>query len=175
MVDDYNTHMGGVDVSDQLVRYYGYPHRLSNDYNNYNLHRFVKWWKRVFHHPVRSACPIVNANILCNELSGTPINQLDFRVSIISSLLEGRALNLPQRHYAPTMELPTRLSERPFPIKLILHMVDVHNVKFVDQGLKLIINVKSVLKFIIQYFTTTEVNLLFSVSPGYVNISLCLA
>ena len=27
MIEDYNTHMGGVDVSDQLVLYYGYPHR----------------------------------------------------------------------------------------------------------------------------------------------------
>ena len=26
LVDDYNSHMGGVDISDQLVKYYGYPH-----------------------------------------------------------------------------------------------------------------------------------------------------
>ena len=81
---------------------------------NYNLR---KWWKRVFYHLLDLS--IVNANILYNELSGTPINQLDFRVSIISSLLEGHTLNLPQRHYAPTRELPTRLSERPFPIKIV--------------------------------------------------------
>ncbi len=35
MVEDYNKHMGGVDMSDQFVLYYGYAHR-----NN-------KWWKSV--------------------------------------------------------------------------------------------------------------------------------
>ena len=33
VVVDYNKHMGGVDRSDQLVMYYGFPHRS------------VKWWK----------------------------------------------------------------------------------------------------------------------------------
>ncbi len=28
LIDEYNKHMGGVDTSDQLVKYYGYPHRL---------------------------------------------------------------------------------------------------------------------------------------------------
>ena len=28
LIHEYNSHMGGVDISDQLVRYYGYPHRL---------------------------------------------------------------------------------------------------------------------------------------------------
>ena len=27
IIDDYNIHMGGVGRSDQLVTYYGYPHR----------------------------------------------------------------------------------------------------------------------------------------------------
>ena len=86
--------------------------------NYKGLHRSVKWWKRVFYHLLDLS--IVNANILHNELSGTRMNQLDFRVStIISSLLEGHALNLPQCYYAPTRELPTRLSEKPFPIKIV--------------------------------------------------------
>ncbi len=50
MVEDYNKHMGGVDMSDQFVLYYGYAHR-----NN-------KWWKRVFFH-LLDLC-IVNAHIL---------------------------------------------------------------------------------------------------------------
>lgn len=28
LIHEYNSHMGGVDISDQLVRYYGYPHGL---------------------------------------------------------------------------------------------------------------------------------------------------
>eukprot|EP00731_Ephydatia_muelleri_P006034 Em0003g282a len=32
MIDEYNKHMGGVDLSDQLVLYYGYSHRQ------------IKWW-----------------------------------------------------------------------------------------------------------------------------------
>ena len=33
---EYNKYMGGVDLGDQLLTYYGYPHRT------------VKWWKRAF-------------------------------------------------------------------------------------------------------------------------------
>ena len=33
LVNDYNTHMGGIDMSNQLILYYGYPHRLEN-WNN---------------------------------------------------------------------------------------------------------------------------------------------
>ena len=35
---EYNKYMGGVDVSDQLITYYGFPHFSQ------------KWWKRVFYH-----------------------------------------------------------------------------------------------------------------------------
>ena len=34
-VVEYNSHMGGVDLSDQLVTYYNF------------VHRTVKWWRRV--------------------------------------------------------------------------------------------------------------------------------
>jgi len=33
MVDEYNQYMGGVDKSDQLLSYYGFPHRT------------IKWWR----------------------------------------------------------------------------------------------------------------------------------
>ena len=32
LIEEYNSNMGGVDLSDQLVLYYGYPHRLANWY-----------------------------------------------------------------------------------------------------------------------------------------------
>ena len=34
---EYNKYMGGVDRGDQLLTYYGYPHRT------------VKWWRRAFY------------------------------------------------------------------------------------------------------------------------------
>ena len=118
LVNDYNTHMGGVDMSDQLILYYGYPHRLEN-WNNILItliYRSVKWWKRVFFHLVDLS--IVNANILYNEVSNKPMAQLDFRIAIILSLLEGHSPRVQQCHYVPNRELPMRLTERPFPEKI---------------------------------------------------------
>ena len=47
MVEQYNTYIGGVDKSDQLLSYYGFSHRT------------VKWWRRAFFHLVDNV--IVNA------------------------------------------------------------------------------------------------------------------
>ena len=58
---------------------------------------------------------IVNANILYNQVSSRPLNQLDFRIQIAAALLEGHTSPLDRRHVAPTRELPLRLSERAFP------------------------------------------------------------
>ena len=101
MIDDYNLHMGGVDKSDQLVLYYGYSHRSQ------------KWWKRVFFHLLDLA--IVNASILYNTVAEKSLTQLDFRLSIVASLLEGHKRLVDRRHVAPTRVLPMRLSERAFP------------------------------------------------------------
>ena len=102
MVDSYNQYMGGVDKADQLILYYGFPHHST------------KWWKRVFFHMIDLA--IVNANILYNQVSPKPLNQLDFRIEIASGLLHGHiSPPLDRRHIAPTRELPLRLTERPFP------------------------------------------------------------
>ncbi len=59
MLENYNQHMGGVDMSDQYVLYYEYAHR-----NN-------KWWKRVFFH-LLDLC-IVNSHILYNLQTPSPI------------------------------------------------------------------------------------------------------
>lgn len=89
LVDDYHSHMGGVDVSDQLVCYYGYPHRS------------VKWWKRFFFHLLDLSA--VNANILYN-LEADKMTQLDFRVAVIGSLLEGHSFITQNRYYTPNKE-----------------------------------------------------------------------
>ena len=50
MIAEYNTYMGGVDIADQLVTYYGFSHCCR------------KWWKRVFFH-LLEVC-MVNAYIM---------------------------------------------------------------------------------------------------------------
>ena len=50
---EYNRHMGGMDLSDQMIRYYSFSHRS------------VKWWKHVFFHLIDTT--IFNAYILYNQ------------------------------------------------------------------------------------------------------------
>ena len=60
LVEEYNTYMGGVDKSDQLLSYYGFSHRT------------VKWWRRAFYHLLDVAS--VNAFILYTE-SNQPLGR----------------------------------------------------------------------------------------------------
>uniref|UniRef100_A0A1X7VHC6 PiggyBac transposable element-derived protein domain-containing protein n=1 Tax=Amphimedon queenslandica TaxID=400682 RepID=A0A1X7VHC6_AMPQE len=75
VVEDYNQHMNGVDLSDQMVLYYGYGHRA------------VKWWKRPFFHFID--LELVNANILYNEGTWKPLPHIKFRIAIVKGLLKG--------------------------------------------------------------------------------------
>ena len=50
VVEEYNTYMGGVDKSDQLLSYYGFSHRT------------VKWWKQAAFHTLDVA--VVNVYIV---------------------------------------------------------------------------------------------------------------
>ena len=56
LVHDYNSHMGGVDISDQLVRYYGYPHRLPKKKMKFNNETFYNYFTQV--------CQMVEKSIL---------------------------------------------------------------------------------------------------------------
>ena len=66
VVEQYNTYMGGVDKSDQLLSYYGFSHRT------------VKWWRRAFYHLLDEAN--VNAYILyaASSQPGTKLNHENF-------------------------------------------------------------------------------------------------
>ena len=87
-------------LGDQLVIYYGFSHRS------------VKWWKRCFFHLLDLS--LVNSHILYKAVTSSRITQLDFRLSVAKSLLEG--LERPrQRHHEPSPQLPVRLTERAFP------------------------------------------------------------
>ena len=57
---------------------------------------------------------IVNANILYNSKSEKKMSQLDFRISLITGLLEGHALQPANHYHNPNTDLPRRLTERHF-------------------------------------------------------------
>ena len=87
-------------LGDQLVLYYGF------------FHRSVKWWNRCFFHLLDLS--LVNSHILYKAATSSRMTQLDFRLSIAKSLLEG--LECPcQHHHEPSPQLPVRLTERAFP------------------------------------------------------------
>ena len=72
---EYNRHMGGVDLSDQLTSYHSFGHRT------------VKWWRRVFFHLIDTT--IVNAYILYKEStqSTRKLTHVNFRVELAKGLL----------------------------------------------------------------------------------------
>ena len=58
---------------------------------------------------------LVNANILYNSVTSTPLTHMEFQLSVTTSLLEGHNPPTDQCVSAPAHELPLRLTERPFP------------------------------------------------------------
>lgn len=73
MITAYTNFMGGVDVADQLVTYYGFAHCSK------------KWWKRAFFH-LLEVC-MVNAYILYSS-SHQSISHVDFILTVARELLE---------------------------------------------------------------------------------------
>ena len=87
-------------TGDQLILYYGFSHRS------------VKWWKRAFFHLFDLA--LLNSHILFQVATSSKTSQLEFRISVATSLLEG--LEYPcRRHHDTATELPVHLTERTFP------------------------------------------------------------
>ena len=66
-VYQYNRYMGGVDCSDQLIKYYNV------------LRQTKKYWKTLFLHSIDIA--VVNAYLLHRELVEKPMSQYEFRVT----------------------------------------------------------------------------------------------
>ena len=87
-------------LGDQLVLYYGYSHRS------------VKWWKRIFFHLLDVS--LVNSHVLYKAETKSSISQLDFRIAVAQSLLEGLERPRP-RQATRGSETPLRLTERAFP------------------------------------------------------------
>ena len=143
VVKDYNKNMGGVDKSKWLLQFlhdslivfwksFGsimvYSHVPALEFHchstcilltGYQLilyygfsHRSVKWWKRAFFHLFDLA--LLNSHILFQVATSSKTSQLEFRISVATSLLEG--LEHPcRRHHDTATELPVHLTERAFP------------------------------------------------------------
>ena len=111
MIDEYNTYMGGVDKSDQLLSYYGFNHRT------------IKWWKRAAFHLLDLA--IVNAYILYRQSQQDKyLTHEQFRLKLAKQLLLTSGIDttmnpgssLSQRR--TSLPPQARLTERHFPSKL---------------------------------------------------------
>ena len=73
-VVQYNKFMGGVDRGDQLLSYYGFPHRT------------VKWWRRAFFFLFDAA--IVNSYIMyCMAVTGRRLSHEQYRITLAKQLL----------------------------------------------------------------------------------------
>lgn len=98
----YTQYMAGVDISDQQTSY------------NMVSHRMLKWWKKVFICNLLEVC-MANTKVIYKQLRGNAhVNAEQFRLNVISGLLEGYAR--PQRSFSrPTSNPPSRLTERHFP------------------------------------------------------------
>ena len=101
VIEEYNKFLGGADLSDQMILYYGYAHRSK------------KWWKRAFFHLI-DLC-ITNANVLYNITATKILTQFDFRLEIATGLLDGFHRRTQQRYISPHTDIPLRLTQRPFP------------------------------------------------------------
>ena len=73
VIYEYNTYMGGVDKSDQLLSYYPFTHRT------------LKWWKRAFFHLLELA--MVNAYIMytLSIQRGKRLNHQQFRQELVTN------------------------------------------------------------------------------------------
>ena len=68
-VVEYNRYMGGVDKGDQLLSYYGFPHRT------------VTWWRRAFYFLLDAT--IVNSYILYSKtVQGRRLSHEQYRITL---------------------------------------------------------------------------------------------
>lgn len=107
---EYNKYMGGVDRGDQLLSYYGYPHRTR------------KWWRRAMFFLIDAA--IVNSYIMyCQKHQGRHLTHENFRVELAKDLLraartQAPSTDSPHGPHRQTLSPVSRLTERHFPGQL---------------------------------------------------------
>lgn len=104
MAEDYNAHMNGVDVLDQKLGTYMFPHKCA------------KWYMTIFHR-VREVA-LVNGYILYQRsrpANEKPLPPRIFREQVIDGLLEGWNISDQTKRGRPSLLVkPGRLTERHF-------------------------------------------------------------
>ena len=107
---EYNKFMGGVDHGDQLLSYYGFPHRT------------VKWWRREFFFLFDAA--IVNSYTMYCTINTRHRSHEQFRITLAKQLLNAASqpCSLPATsshgpRHQPLQPL-ARLTERHFPAQM---------------------------------------------------------
>lgn len=104
IAETYNEHMGGVDILDQKLGTFAYPHKCS------------KWYHTIYHRCREVA--VVNAYILYQKDKGCDaVPPKAFRQKIIDGLLEGFTRKSVRRGRPSNTEQPARLTERHFVTK----------------------------------------------------------
>ena len=109
---EYNKYMGGVDLADQLLSYYGFGHRT------------VKWWRRAFFFLLDMA--VVNGYILYTQQNPDKKGRLtheQFRIQLARDLLYAAGVDIQagSDHHGPRRQFlqpAARLTERHFPTSL---------------------------------------------------------
>ena len=104
---EYNRHMGGVDLSDQMISYYSFSHRT------------VKWWKRVFFHLIDTT--IVNAYILYSQStqSSRKLTHVNFRIELAKGLLQQAGEEIEALSTDPRLQSGTRSDAIPPPLRMV--------------------------------------------------------
>ena len=102
IIDDYNKHMGGVDLADQAMCYYSIGRKI------------MKWWRRIFWRMHDQA--ITNAFVLFKaNVDGEPVvkRQKDFRMNL-AKVLTTKAFELRKRPGRPLSTPLSRLTGKHF-------------------------------------------------------------
>ena len=100
IAEDYNQYMGGVDLTDQLLGTYAYPHKVS------------KWYHALYHRLREVA--LTNGYIIYKTVATGPVmSPRTFREKVVDGLLSGYTPHHNRNGQTPTAK-PARLVERHF-------------------------------------------------------------
>lgn len=106
--------MRGVDLMDQAIQYYRYPHRS------------YKWWKPIFLHCFDIA--VNNALIMYRIHTGDRIKHKDFRLAIMKGLLEGWTCRANNMNKSNLLAEPQQTMMRVNPQLPVINLNSLHDI-----------------------------------------------